>query len=93
MSLRPSVDRRRIERFLRELGRAFRYPARIYLVGGTTLVFEGLRGATLDVDFAVEVDPAHHTEFMRQVARLKTRLAINVEEASPADFIPLPTPT
>ena len=90
MSLRPSVDRRRIDRFLRELGRAFRHPARVYLVGGTTLVYEGLRGATLDVDFAVEVDPAYHTEFMRRIARLKADLAINVKEASPADFIPLP---
>ena len=91
MSLRPSVDRRRIEQFLRELGRAFRGPARLYLVGGTTVVFEGLRGATLGVDLAVEVDPAHHGELMRQVALLEDRLPINIEEASPADFIPLPS--
>jgi hypothetical protein len=63
---------------------------RFYLVGGTTLVYEGLRSASLDIDFAVEVDSAYHAEFMRQLARLKDDLAINVEQVSPADFIPLP---
>lgn len=91
MSLRPDVDRQRIERFLRELGRAFRHPARLYLVGGTTLVYEQLRRTTMDIDFTVDVAPAHHGEFMRQLARLKDALAMNVEEASPADFIPLPS--
>ena len=91
VSLPPSVDRRRIDRFLVELGRAFRHPARLYLVGGTTLVYEKLRGTTIDIDFAVDVDPDYHAEFMRQIARLKDQLAVNVEEVSPGDFIPLPS--
>jgi hypothetical protein len=91
VSFRPSVDRPRIERFLRELGRAFRHPARLFIVGGTTLVYERLRESTLDIDYALEVANEHHGEFMRQLARLKDQLAVNVEEASPADFIPLPS--
>lgn len=91
MSQCPDVDRSRIDLFLRELGRRFRHPARLYLVGGTTLVYESLRGATLDVDFAVEVDPAYHGDFMRTISVLKDQLPINAEEASPAGFIPLPT--
>jgi hypothetical protein len=90
MSLRPNVDRARIHSFLTELGRAFRRPARLYLVGGTTLVYEGLREITLDIDYALEIDNAVHGDFMETLARLKHRLAVNVEEASPGDFIPLP---
>lgn len=91
MSLRADVDRGRIQEFLRELGRVYRGPARLYLVGGTTLVYEGLRQATIDIDLGIEVDPAQHGPLLSEIARLKDRLNVNVEEASPADFIPLPS--
>lgn len=91
MTFRPIVDRERIERFLSELGRAFRHPARVYIVGGATLVYERLRRATLDIDITVEVDDMHHGELMRQVARLKDSIPVNVEQVSPADYIPLPS--
>jgi hypothetical protein len=91
VSFRPDVDRGRIELFLRELGRAFRGPARLYLVGGTTVVYEGLRQTTMDIDLGIQVDPAHHGDLMRAIAKLKDQLHINVEEASPGDFIPLPS--
>ena len=90
MSMRPPVDRQRIIRFLQQLGQQFRKPGRVYLVGGTTLVFEGFRTQTLDIDLAFEVGDRDHGEFIRAVRSLKDELAINVEEASPGDFIPLP---
>ncbi len=90
MSFRANVDRSRIDRFLQELGRAFRHPARLYIVGGAVLVYEQLRVATLDINLSIEVDGAHHGDLMRQIARLKDQLSVNVEEASPADFIPIP---
>ena len=91
MSFRPDVDRGRIDLFLRELGRAYRRPARLYLVGGTTVVYEGLRQTTADIDLGIQVEPVYHGELMRAIADLKDRLSINVEEASPGDFIPLPS--
>jgi hypothetical protein len=91
MSFRPDVDRARIDHFLRELGRAYRDPARLYLVGGTTVVYEGLRRTTAGIDLGIDVDPAHHGDLMRAIARLKDQLNVNVEEASPGDFIPLPS--
>jgi hypothetical protein len=90
MSMRPPVDRQRILHFLHHLGQRFRRPGRVYLVGGTTLVFEGFRTQTLDVDLTFEVAQQDHGEFIRAVRGLKDELAINVEEASPDDFIPLP---
>ncbi len=91
MSLRPPVNRERIERFLRVLGERFKKPGRVYLVGGTTMVWEGFREQSLDVDVTFDVVTADHSSFVQVIAELKNKLSINVEEASPADFIPLPS--
>ena len=90
MSLRQSVDSRRIQLFLTELGKRFREHARIYLVGGTTVVYEGLRQQTLDIDLVIEVAGESHAELVEAIRQLKDSLSINVEEASPGDFVPLP---
>jgi len=90
MSFRSNVDRERIRESCQRLAERFRRPARIYLVGGTTLVFERLREQTLDIDVVLEVAPEHHGELIQAVRELKDALSVNIEEASPADFIPLP---
>lgn len=53
--MRQRVDQQRIEYFLQRLGQQFRKPGRVYLVGGTTMVYEGLRQQTLDIDLALEI--------------------------------------
>ncbi len=89
-SPRPPVGAREIGEFLEALGREFHGRAQVYLVGGATIVLEGLRPTTLDIDVSLDVDPALHGELIQAIRRLKDRLQVNVEEASPADFIPLP---
>ena len=90
MSMWPNVDKRQIENFLRNLGRTFRKPGRLYLVGGAALVHAGLRsGSTQGID--VEVHAADEDEMMDVIRRLKDTLKINIEFASPGDFIPLPS--
>ena len=88
--MREDVDRPRLVAFLSELGRTFRRPARLYLSGGESLVWRGIRGSTRDVDVTFDVDPAHHAEWISALRGLKDRLRVNVEEAGPADFVPLP---
>jgi len=90
MSLRRPVDRSRIELFLQSLGERYRRPGRLYLVGGTTLVFEGLRQQTIDIDVVMAVAPEDHGALIQAIRELKDLLDVNVEEASPGDFIPLP---
>ncbi|MBI2939559.1 MAG: hypothetical protein HYY04_03905 [Chloroflexi bacterium] len=88
--MREPADRARLDRFLRELGRQMRRPIRVYLVGGTVLVDLGLRDATLDIDYTVRADdPAATADFERVVPTLKDRLNVNVEPASPEDFMPV----
>ncbi len=55
------------------------------------MVFEGLRDQSIDIDLAYEVAPADLDAFAQTVRQLKDELDINVEEASPSDFIPLPS--
>jgi hypothetical protein len=81
----------RVHYFLVKLGMEFRRPARLYLVGGTTLVYEGLREQSLDIDISFEVADEHEAEFAQVIRRLKDEMQINVEQASPGDFIPLPS--
>jgi len=90
MSMRPGVDQHRIEEFLQQLGRQFRRPGRVYLVGGTSVVYEGLRHQTLDIDLTFDIADEDHASFIAVVRALKEQLKLNIEEASPADFIPLP---
>lgn len=91
MSLRRPVDQQRIEYFLQQLGKQFTKPGRVYLVGGTSMVYEGLRGQTLDIDLTFEIANEDHSLFIEVVRDLKEKLSLNVEEVSPADFIPLPS--
>ena len=88
--MRQRVDRQRIEHFLQRLGRQFNKPGRVYLVGGTTMVYEGLRQQTLDIDLALEIADEDHSALIATIRQLKESLSLNIEEASPADFIPLP---
>ena len=83
--MRPPVDEEAIRRLARELGRTARVPVRIYLTGGATAVIEGWRKATLDVDLRFEPEA---DELLRALPALKDRLGVNVELASPPDFIP-----
>jgi hypothetical protein len=89
MSMRAPANRERIEHFLERLGRQVQTPGRLYLVGGTTMVYEGFRATTVDVDVLVEADDPG--PLMSAIRALKDELDINIEFASPRDFIPLPS--
>lgn len=77
--MRQRVDQQRIELFLQQLGRRFTKPGRVYLVGGTTMVYEGLRQQTLDIDLALEIADEDHSTFIATVRELKERYSLNIE--------------
>jgi hypothetical protein len=70
---------------MKALGNGVSSPARIFLVGGTTAVLLGWRDSTIDIDFKAIPE---RDELLRQCSVLKERLEINIELASPDDFIP-----
>jgi hypothetical protein len=55
------------------------------------MVYEGFRTQTLDIDLAFDLPPTDHTQFFHVVRELKEELNMNVEEALPGHFIPLPS--
>jgi hypothetical protein len=83
--MRLPVDEPRIRALARELARVAQGTVRIYLTGGATAVLEGWRAATIDVDVRFEPEA---DELLRALPELKERLGINIELASPPDFIP-----
>lgn len=88
MNMSQRIGKQEIEQFLADVG-CLRQSGQLYLVGGAALVHAGIRpGQTLDIDLQITVDPANLTV---QIAQLKQRLSMNIEFASPADFMPLPS--
>lgn len=85
--MRQPADPERIRRFMKALAAAApKAAARVYFTGGATAVLHGWRPSTIDVDLKLvpECDP-----LLRALPRLKEELELNIELASPADFIPV----
>ena len=83
--MRRPVDPIRLDRLLAELGQRARGPGRIYLTGGATALLYGWRQSTVDVDLKLDPEPE---AIFEAIAQLKEELEINIELASPDQFIP-----
>jgi hypothetical protein len=84
--VREVADRHRIDAFLKALAREATADVDVFLVGGTCAVLIGWREATVDVDLAMRPES---DAMLRAIPALKERLNINVELASPDQFIPV----
>lgn len=83
--MREVTSAAKVQAFMRALGRDVRRPARIYFVGGSSAVIEGWRQSTVDVDLKIE---AEQDAVFSCLPKIKEELHINIELASPSDFIP-----
>ncbi len=83
--MRAETTRAKLKAFMTALGERVRGPGRIYLTGGATAILYGWRDMTVDVDLKPDPEPAGLFE---AIAALKDELDINVELASPDQFIP-----
>ncbi len=83
--MRGEADAERIRSLARELGRVVAPATRMYLTGGATAVLEGWRDSTVDIDVRFEPDS---DAALSRIKDLKEELAVNVELASPLDFLP-----
>ena len=70
---------------MRLFGRAARSECRVYFTGGVTALLMGWRESTVDIDLRFEPDS---DELFRALPDIKERLHVNIEIASPPDFIP-----
>jgi hypothetical protein len=83
--MRPPIQVEHLRKFMAALGRETSGAGRIYLTGGATALLYGWRPMTVDIDLKADPEPSR---FFESIAHLKDSLQINVELASPSDFIP-----
>lgn len=70
---------------MRAIAVAAREPGRVYLAGGASAVLRGWREGTVDIDIKIVPE---NDRILRAVPELKETLHINIELASPGDFVP-----
>jgi len=83
--MRSETNRARIIAFMLALGARVHGAGRIYLAGGATAVLHGWRDTTIDIDLKPDPEPPGLFEAL---GVLKDELDINIELASPDQFIP-----
>lgn len=83
--MREPANAERVRRLAVELGRVVSPGTRMYLTGGATAVLEGWRDSTVDIDVRFEPDS---DEPLQRISELKEEMALNIELASPLDFLP-----
>lgn len=83
--MREQADTEKIRALMRRLGATAASDTRIFITGGGTAVLLGWRRTTVDVDLKMVPD---RDEILRAIPSVKEDLSVNVELASPPDFIP-----
>jgi hypothetical protein len=83
--MRETVTAERLRQFMRVLATRSGGTGRVYLTGGASAVLMEWRSSTVDIDLALFPED---DRVLRVIPELKEVLDINVELASPADFIP-----
>ena len=83
--MRRLADAQRIRAFMDAVGRVAKRGIDLYFTGGATAVLSGWRTSTIDVDILMIPEDDH---VFRSLPELKESLELNIELASPADFIP-----
>jgi len=83
--MRAETDHAKIDAFMKALAQRVNGPGRIYFTGGGTAVLYGWRDTTIDLDLKAEPEPPG---FFEAIAALKDGIDLNIELASPDDFLP-----
>lgn len=83
--MRSNVDPQKIEKLMKILGREAQGSGRVYFTGGASALLIGWRSSTVDIDIRLDPEPSG---VFQAIARIKQELNINIELASPQDFLP-----
>jgi hypothetical protein len=83
--MRSNVDSQKIEQLMETLGKEARSSGCIYFTGGASALLIGWRSSTVDIDIRLDPEPLG---IFQAIAKLKQELDINIELASPQDFLP-----
>jgi hypothetical protein len=83
--MRSNVDPEKIKQMMQACGRAAEGSGAIYFTGGASALLVGWRSSTVDIDIRLDPEPPG---IFQAIAKIKQDLDINIELASPQDFLP-----
>ncbi len=83
--MRLNIDSQKLKQLMKSLGREAQGSGKIYFTGGASALLIGWRESTVDVDIRLDPEPQG---IFQSIAKLKQELNINIELASPQDFLP-----
>lgn len=83
--MRSTIDPRKVEQLMTILGREANGSGCIFFTGGASALLIGWRESTVDIDIRLDPEPPG---IFQAIAKLKQELNINIELASPQDFLP-----
>lgn len=83
--MRSETTHDRVLHFMAKLGQKVKGTGKVYLTGGSSAVLLGWRTTTMDIDLQADPEPQG---FFEALPAIKEDLDINLELASPSDFIP-----
>ncbi len=85
ISMRSTVDPKKIKQLMNILGREALGAGCVYFTGGASALLIGWRSSTVDIDIRLDPEPSG---VFQAIAKIKRELNINIELASPQDFLP-----
>lgn len=83
--MRSTIDPEKIEQLMKRLGKEASGSGCIYFTGGASALLIGWRSSTVDIDIRLDPEPPG---IFQAIAKIKRELNINIELASPQDFLP-----
>ncbi len=83
--MRLTTSKKKLDDFMEAFAAKAKGAGIVYFTGGATALDFGIRSQTIDVDIKLDPEPKHSFE---AIAQIKEELDINVELASPDQFIP-----
>lgn len=83
--MRKPLNKQSLELALSTMASRSQGEGAIFLTGGACAVYKGWREATLDIDIKIDPEPLKIYEAIQYAKR---HCQVNIELASPADFIP-----
>src|SRR5438105_4457991 len=83
--MREESNQYKVNDFIKTFPQFITLTTKVYFTGGTTAVLKDIRKSTIDV--GVKFEPEHNQIFSA-IKTLKESLNMNIELASPFDFIP-----
>lgn len=83
--MRSNVGLEKLKQLMKALGREAKGSGSIYFTGGASALLIGWRESTVDIDIRLDPEPPG---IFQAIAKLKRELNLNIELASPQDFLP-----